>query len=433
MVPRRSLTILTLAACGVLLAGRAGLADLDICGCINSPKSLGAFDTLTRSGYPPGTIDNFRSIVIPVPADGVLVFNSMNVASRPEEGCCLTVSFARNAANTPLTILVSGDVNIVGPSVTVNLSADSGGGGSNGGAGAAGLGGPGGFRGGDGAYQQTNGASDGGAGLGPTGGAPGVASVPSRGGDGTFFGLKELLPLVGGAGGGGGASFAGQVNCAGGGGGGGGGALLIAANGTITIKSSSIAADGGNAGGESNGGCATRSGAGSGGAIRLVAKTIAGPDGLLYARGGLVDCCTRTGGPGVIRLEAVTNTLPAANTDPPASRAAAPGPIVNPFAPTVAITAVGGQPVPAPATGNSGGIDVFVPVPGPTEIDVATSGVPSGTTLQVNVKPRVGGSVVTLNAPISSCDSAGNCLIAVTPTLASGAYIVEARATFQTP
>jgi len=432
MKPGRSLIMFALLACGVLLAERVGIADLDICGCLNSPKSLGAFNTLTQAGYPPGTVDTFRNIVIPVPADGVLVFDSFNIANRPNEGCCLTVTFARNQANTPLTLLVSGDVNIVGDRINVVLSGANGTSGSTGAAGNGGLGGPGGFRGGDGAYQQGNAASDGGAGLGPTGGTGGVASASSRGTDGTFFGLKELLPLVGGSGGAGGASLTNQFGCAAGGGGGGGGALLIASNGTISVGGgAAILADGGNAGSESSG-CATRGGSGSGGAIRLVAKTIAG-DGFLGARGGLIDCCTRTGGAGVIRLEAVTNTLPAGNTDPPALRIAAPGPLVNPFTPTVALTTIGGQPVPTPATGNSGGIDVFVPVPGPTEVDLSTSGVPSGTTVQVSIKPRVGGSVVTLTATLSNCDTAGNCIAAVTPTLAAGAYVVEARATFQTP
>lgn len=426
MVLRR-LIVVMLIACGVLIAGRSGLAALDICGCIGNPKSVGALDTLTRSGYPPGTVDNFRAITIPVPDDGVLIASSVNVAVRPEEGCCLTITFVRNKGNTPLTILSSGDVNI-GTSVTLFITGANGVGGSSGGAGAGGLGGPGGFRGGDAAYFAVNGTSDGGAGLGPTGGAPGLASPPSRGGDGTFFGLHELMPLVGGAGGGGGASYGSQLNCAGGGGGGGGGAILIASNGTVTIDGS-INADGGSVGLESNGGCSTRAGAGSGGAIRIVSNAIAG-NGTLVARGGLVDCCTRTGGPGIIRLEAVNNTLPPQNTDPPASRTAVPGPVVNPFSPTVAVTSVAGQPVPTPATGNTGGVDVFVPAPGPTEIDVATSSVPSGTTLEITVKPRVGSNVLKLNAALSNCDSAGNCIASVVPTLASGAYTIEARATF---
>ena len=430
MMPRNRWMMMALIGCGVAIAGSRAMADLDICGCLNSPKSLGALDTIARSGFPPGTVDSFRQIVLPVPDDGVLVFNSVNLAVRPEEGCCLNIVLARNQANTPITILASGDVTI-GSSVTLIVSGDAGTNGSAGAAGVGGIGGPGGFRGGDGAYQQANATVDGGAGLGPTGGGPGLASGPSRAGDGTFFGLNELLPIVGGAGGGGGASYSNQIGCAAGGGGGGGGAILIASNGSITVNGV-IVADGGGAGIESNGSCATRAGAGSGGALRLVAKTIGGT-GALFARGGTVDCCTRTGGPGKIRMEAVTNTFPPNNTDPPASRVAAPGPLANPFSPTVAVTGVGGVAVTSPATGNIGGIDVFVPVPGPTEIDVATSGVPSGTTVQVTVKPRVGASVVSVTTALTNCDAAGNCIAAVIPNLPSGTYVVEARATFQTP
>lgn len=430
MKPRRWVIMLALVGCGVATAGRRGIAALDICGCIGSPKSLGAFDTLTQSGYPPGTTDGFRNVTIALPDDGVLVFTSANFAMRPSDGGLLNVTFARNRANTPVTILVSGDLTI-GPGVNVLLDAVTGTSGSNGGAGIGGLGGPGGFRGGDGAYQAVNATSDGGAGLGPTGGAPGLADGKTRGGDGTFFGLPELLPLVGGAGGGGGASTSTALNCAGAGGGGGGGAMVIAANGTITI-SGAVLTDGGNVAGPSNGACASASGAGSGGAIRLVANTITG-NGSLFARGGLVDCCTRTGGPGVIRLEGLSNGLPPGNTDPPASRSSVPGPIVNALTPTVTITSVAGQPVPVPATGSSGGIDVVVPAPGSTEIDLATAGVPSGTVVQVVVKPRVGSGIVTLNTTLSNCDTAGNCIASVLPALAAGAYVVEARATFQTP
>lgn len=422
--------ILALVACAVVLAERRGLAQLDICGCLSNPTSLGALDTATRTGLPPGTVDSFRFLTIPLPDSGVLIFDSVNIAPAPNEGCCLTVAFKRNAANTPVTILVKGNFTITG-SNALTVSADNATSGSNGGAGIGGLGGPGGFRGGDGAYQLTNGASDGGAGLGPSGGAPGLAGDHSRGGDGTFFGLRELLPLVGGSAGGGGASFSSQPNCAAGGGGGGGGAILIAANGTIRIDGV-IAADGGSHGDPSNGSCATQGGSGSGGAVRLVAGAITG-GGSVVARGGFVDCCTRTGGPGTIRLESVNNTLPPNNTDPPAFRASAPGALANPFAPTVVVSAVAGQPVPAPPQGGFGGVDVFVPAPGPTQIDLSTSGVPGGTTIQVSVKPRIGGPPTVVTAPLNNCDTAGTCLVSVAPTLASGTYVVEARATFQTP
>ena len=135
----------------------------------------------------------------------------------------------------------------------------------------------------------------------------------------------------------------------------------------------------------------------------------------------------------MIRLEALSNSFPFDHTDPPASRPVAPGPLTNPFSPTVSVTSVAGQPVPTPPQGVVGGIDVFVPVLGQTEIDLATSGVPSGTTLMVNIKPRVGGTPVVLNAPLTNCDTAGNCLVSVSPSLAPGAYVIEARATFQTP
>ena len=38
-----------------------------------------------------------------------------------------------------------------------------------------------------------------------------------------------------------------------------------------------------------------------------------------------------------------------------------------------------------------------------------------------------------LTAPLTSCDGNGNCHVSVVPTLASGTYVVEARATFQAP
>jgi hypothetical protein len=205
---------------------------------------------------------------------------------------------------------------------------------------------------------------------------------------------------------------------------------LIAANGTIDV-SASLLADGG-ASGAGSSSCGTTGGAGSGGAVRLVANSIIG-SGFIGARGGPVPFITGSSGKaGVIRLEAINNTLPPGNTDPPASRTTVPGPIVNALSPTVAITSVAGQVVPTPATGSIGGVDVVLPAPGPAEIDLSTAGVPSGTVVQIVVKPRVGSGIVTLNTTLSNCDTAGNCIAAVTPTLAAGAYVIEARATFQT-
>ena len=139
-----------------------GQAQMDICGCAQSP-SLGAFDTLDPATYPAGTQSAHRSLVIPLPEDGILVFDSFNIAPRPADNCLIGISFSRNAANTPVTILVKGNVTLTGTSCThsyIWVGADVGANGTTQSVGVGGLGGPGGFRGGDGAYQAINGASN---------------------------------------------------------------------------------------------------------------------------------------------------------------------------------------------------------------------------------------------------------------------------------
>jgi hypothetical protein len=404
----------------------------DLCGCRDLPGSHGNFDTRTASTWPPGTILSFGVIMIPLPADGVLVFDSMHLEQGGPLPCCsIQVGFQRNAANTPVTILVKGDVFIAGNATMVLKGADGPSGTADSG-GAGGLGGPGGFRGGDGAYRIGNGASDGGAALGPGGGLGATASPAAAAGQGTFIGAVDLLPLVGGSGGGGGRSTNAITTCAGGGGGGGGGALLLAANGTITVNNfnASILADGG-LGNLSNGSpCASSGAGGAGGAIRVIASTIAGT-GRILARGGRRNDDNQIAGAGAIRLEAITNTLGVTLTDPVASRTQTPGPLVNPFTPTVTVTAVAGQAVPAPPQGVFGAVDVQLPVPGPTAIDLSTDGVPLGTTVEVKVKPRVGGFPITQNVTLTNCDGTGRCLASLTIDLAAGIYAVEARATFQ--
>jgi hypothetical protein len=408
------------------------LAQLDICGCIGHPKSLGAFDASKTATYPPGTTvlgSGVFTVTIPLPDDGVLIFSSFTIPGN------YTVRFAHNAANTPVTLLVSGNVTLnpvsnFTPGV-LNVSGDSGTSGSSGVNGVGGLGGPGGFPGGDGAYQLVNFANNGGTGVGPGGGSAGTASPLAAGSAGSFFGLPELLPLVGGSGGGGGASTSNALGCSGGGGGGGGGALLIAANGTVTVNGQ-IVADGGSGGGTINGNvnisCASIGGAGSGGAIRVVANTITG-SGFLGARDGQ----SSTNHAGAIRLEAFTNTLSAGSTTPVAIRAPAPGPLTNPLTPTVEITQVGGQTVPIPPQGVFRGADVILPAPGLVSVRLATSGVPSGTKVNVTAKPRVGGAPILQSATLAptNCTTAGDCDVTVTINLSAGAHVIEAQATFQ--
>ena len=114
-----------------------------------------------------------------------------------------------------------------------------------------------------------------------------------------------------------------------------------------------------------------------------------------------------------------------------ALRVTGPSPVANPLSPTVRITAVGGQIPPAVPQGGYGAIDVVLPAPGVTGVDIATSGVPSGTTVLVTVKPRIGGAALSATVPLNACNTAGECTATTAFNLAAGAYFVEARATFQ--
>jgi hypothetical protein len=413
------------AACALAVPAVVHVQGIDICGCATLPD-LQPFDSTISSSWPPGTTDANSTLTIPLPPDGVLRFSSFRATTR-------NITFAPNAANTPVTLLVAGDVTLSRNVSACCLDVEVGGArGSNGTAqtgGFGGRGGPGGFRGGDGANQVINAAAVGGAGFGPGGGSSGAPSA-CPGGNGQFLGVPELLPLVGGSGGGGGcSSAASSTSCSAGGGGGGGGAILIVANGTITLNYYRIFADGANGGTAGSSGCSSAGGYGAGGAIRLVANRFVGTGtNQLYARGG-----EGNGGiDGRIRLESVDASAQTAFTVFPfALRTVGPMPLTNPLAPTVNVTAVGGAAVPPILQGPHGGIDIVVPVPGVTTIDVATSGVPSGTTVEVNVKPRLGAPPVSQTVPLTDCNVAGDCQATTTFNLPAGAYVVEARATFE--
>jgi len=418
-------------------------AELDICGCAGSPDSLGDFNSNDDSTWPEGTIFVGSSTCnpvfrIPAPPDGVLVFDSFTIDRSTDVGCGVRTTvefiFLRNQANTPITLLVKGNF-FLGSGDALTVSGGSGSNGTTGAAGVGGNGGAGGFAGGDGAYQVSNGAADGGAGVGPGGGLGSVAAGRVFAEGGTFVGVPELRPLVGGSGGGGGHSSSGSTGCAGGGGGGGGGALLIAANGTMTIAGQ-IRADGGNGGVRANSSCSSYGGGGSGGAIRLLANRITG-SGRVYARGGAGaggGSGAESGRDGSIRMEAISNGFTVNGTDPVASRQPAPGPLVNPITPVVEITGIDGAATPLTPIGHLGRIDMVVDAPGLVQVDLATRDVPAGTDLAVTVKPKVGAPPIEERVTLDpgAC-SGGDCVAAVGVDLGPGAYIVEARATFETP
>lgn len=431
-------------ALGGFAPGAAGA--FDFCACQGS-TSLGDFDLgdpakrlgaqLIASGCSPV----FR---MPVPDDGILVFDGFVTRPVTDTGCGSVqpvLVFQRNTANTPITILVKGDFT-VGSSSTLSVT---GGGGSNGSVGAAGVGGqggPGGFAGGDAAYRKVTFSSTGGAGVGPGGGLGSVATPFAPGEGGVFVGVPELRPLLGGSGGGGGHSSSDVEGCSGGGGGGGAGALLVAANGTITVNGT-ISANGGPGGRRNDsggGGCSSEGSGGSGGAIRLITNTLVG-SGTVTANGGARPGFSGTeagsaGAAGRIRLEAINNQFRVDGTSPVAVRAPAPGPLENPVTPTVRITAVDGIPAPENPIGHQGRVDpeLILPAPGVVQVDLRATDVPVGTDLEVTVKPKVGAPPFAQRVTLTpaACAS-GICNTAASFDLPAGAYIVEARATFETP
>ncbi len=406
-------------------------AQIDLCGCSSVPD-LQPFDSDDPATFPPGTFSSGSTLVLAPPPDGVFRFSSFRMRNR-------FTSFGRNAANTPVQIVVAGNVEFSGSSCCfwMSVSGNAGSGGNSQAPGPGGLGGPGGFRGGDGASQPISQTSVGGTGFGPGGGLGATPNPFVHGSGGTFLGLPELTPLLGGSGGGGGASIATSASsCSGGGGGGGGGALLIAANGTISITNYQMFADGGAGAGSGNGSCASAGGGGSGGAIRFIGKTIslAGHAEFLARGGG----GGNGGSSGRVRLETVdTSALSQAMSSTPAAlRIVGPTPLAAPIVPTVSfsqITLEGQAPiaVPVPPQGGYGSVDVTLPAPGQTTFLLSTSGVPSGTTVVVTVKPRVGAAPTSATVPVQNCNAAGACSAVAQFTLPAGAYVAEARATFQ--
>ncbi len=388
-----------------------------------STGALGAFNPTTNTE-------------VELPADGILNYTTVNIPTG------VTVTFKKNAANTPVYILATGNVTIDG-TISVN--------GTDGSGIYPGVGGPGGFDGGLGGTLN----QDGGKGLGPGGGYPGRSnpgmSYGGAGGGGGFgltgnngyndssalggntYGNINILPVIGGSGGGGG----GGRGSSGGGGGGGGGAILIASSGTITISSTgSITANGGNGAGttaapiwSSGGG----GGGGSGGAIKLMADTIAG-EGTISASGGSGGVTPGTsitggsGGSGRIRLEANTVTRAASTT--PAYTYSHPGTVFVINIPALTITSVGGVSVPANPTGKYGSPDVTLPstITNPVTVNISASNIPVNTQVTVTSTPEYGAST-NATGTLTGTDASSTTSISITLST-SYQSILTAQATY---
>ena len=257
--------------CGAFLSITAGI----------SATFAQAFSSGSDGSY--GPLNITTDTTLPMPTNGVFNCTTITVATGK------TLTFARNPLNTPVYLLATGDVNIVG---TIDVS------GSQGNSVIGGQGGPGGF---DGGSPGSVGVPPG-AGHGPGAGLPGTGDNTLSGAGGASFGdyfgygrstnvgqvygNALLIPMIGGSGGGG------TIGSPGGGGGGGGGAILIASSTSIKISGLVRAAYGYSQGGAYN--------FGSGGAVRLVAPKVAG--------NGSVDVRGYSSGDGRIRIDATDRT-----------------------------------------------------------------------------------------------------------------------------
>ena len=405
---------------------------------------------------------------IQLPADGVFNYTSVNIPSG------VTITYIKNAANTPVTILASGDVNIQG---TIDVSATSPVSSSD--ISGPGLGGPGGYNGGRGGQpggapstwvNGYSGANVGRAGIGPGGGAPGAVHIPSgnwgasypdvaAGGGGAYgaappaagsscpttpgvtYGNTTLIPLIGGAGGGGGA---GGPAMPGSGGGGGGGAILIAASGTINVTGA-ILANGGVpiSPGSNTTGRGAYGGGGSGGAIRLIATTVSG-NGVISAAGGASSAenfvngsygnygvCSSLangslhGGAGRIRIE--SENLLRTTASNPIWVGGAPSLAFVPGLPALRIDTIGGVTVPVQPTG-SGDVSLPSGFINPVTVTFITSGVTVGSSIKLTVTPVQGQAYSVTSATTTGTTSSATSSVSV--TLPSGSNTLQASVTY---
>ena len=424
------------------------------------PAPSYAFDSGSTGAdgvFNPGT-----DIELTLPPSGIFNFTTIDIPAG------VTVTFAKNANNTHVTLLASGDVNIAG---TIDVS-----GGNSPAVNDAsqstdrnpGLGGPGGSDGGYGGLFVSAGDTKGGNGRGIGGGTRSAgswvqSSTTTRGcggGGGGFngpgstsgggtgqcpfvtgginYGTNNFFTLRGGSGGGG---AAGGGNNVGSGGGGGGGALLIASSGVVSV-SGSIVANGGNSGNnrDNQGQPGGTGGGGSGGAIRIIATAITGEGDIAALKGtaGTVflnsgsgvcspQCRGGDGAPGRIKLEAedlqrTSNTTPGYVFSPPRA-------IFLPNAPSIRISSVGGISAPANPTGNR---DVVIPGTlsnNTLTVEFETTGVPLGTTISLTAKPVFRSSIRSVaSTPVSGSVNSGTATADI--DLANGENILEATATF---
>lgn len=331
----------------------------------------GALD-LSTMNCPSGTCQ------VQLPESGILNYTTVNIPQGR------TLVFKRNARNTPVVMLVQGDVTIAG---AINVSASS----DPDYPARYSTPGPGGFYGG----------APGQDGLGPGGGQ----ASPYH--DGKWVGPLSLVPIIGGSGG---------AGVGGHGGGGGGGAIVIASS-TSIVCSGSIFANG--VFGDTTG---------SGGAIRLVANSI-NVSGGFSAYG----CCGV--GPGIVRLEAPTGALTFTGSSSPAAVLSPINPvIVSAAPPQLTIISIGGYPIPSYAGSRFDTVDLLLPnqLTDPINIVLRASNIPLGTQIDVKALNGSGSEVFTPGTLTGTFESSTATATASNLNRASVTFLI-ATATFNPP
>jgi hypothetical protein len=345
----------------------------------SAPAQVQPFSSGSNGSYGPIVADlTTGSVMLDVPPDGIFHATTITVGPRPRG-----LSFRRNAANTPVYLLATGDVTISGEiSVSANVTAPA--------MGQRGLAGPGGF---DGGTPGGQGLPPG-DGLGPGRGRGGddvASNLPNSAGgasfgtrpfmisdsDGPLYGSPLLLPIVGGSGGGGTTTTGG-----GGGGGGGGGAIVIASDTRITLEFTGvISSRGGFGGGNQNNGA----NGGSGGAVRLVAPIIDGD--------GVIDVGpTFAAGRGRIRIDTTDPDGVAIRT---AGTPLTVGALMTVFpqpVPELTVVSVGGQTIP----GGGGLVQIMLPSGSAAmqPVTVRASNFRGVVPIEISATPQHGASVI---------------------------------------
>jgi len=361
--------------------------------------------------------------------DGIYHYTSVNIPSG------VTVTFTPNANNTPVVWLVQGDCVISGIiDISANLDSANP-------RNIVQIGGPGGFMGGNGGSAATIGHGPGGGGIGSSngrtfGGNASFATVGqtytnqvngiegSQGASGSIYGTSFIVPLIGGSGGGGnGLNY----------GGGGGGAMMIAVSGKLTLNNT-IRANGSASWaaiiGEPlpiGGG-----GAGSGGAVRLVASRIEGSGSVSAVGGSLIGAyfnlyTVTSAGSGRIRLDTIDNAF---NGSVSGSFTQGFQPIILPAAgqgSQLAIQSIGGIAVGSNPNGVLANPDLVIPPQqqNPMNVVVGCSNLPLNTLITVVVRPANGEEIVATGRNTNG--SVASSTVSIPVTMPRGGGIVYAK------